>query len=270
MIKQALVIILFLFFIKPASAITFKSDSTGTITDTLGFIYILHQVEAGETFYSIARKYHAEPKKVIELNPRNTLFLDIGETIKVPTGKRLKVPAGKRSNASKTNSAGATKYKVQKSENLYQISKKFKVSVKDLKKWNNLSGNNLSLGQELIVKNPNKWPEIRETEDDAPVPPNSKNNKIEAVNENGIAGWIDSKYLDPKKSLALHKTAPVGTIIRITNKMNNKSVFVKVIGTLPEMDDNQNLIILISKTAKDYLGVIDPRFQCTLEYSLSH
>ncbi|CAM4010998.1 glucosaminidase domain-containing protein [Flavobacterium antarcticum] len=43
-------------------------------------------------------------------------------------------------------------YEVQPGETLYAISKKFDISVDDLKKKNNLSDNTLSIGQRLIVK----------------------------------------------------------------------------------------------------------------------
>lgn len=43
-------------------------------------------------------------------------------------------------------------YEVQKGETLYAISKKFNITVDDLKKKNNLSDNTLSVGQRLIIK----------------------------------------------------------------------------------------------------------------------
>lgn len=43
-------------------------------------------------------------------------------------------------------------YEVQQGETLYAISKKFNISVEELKKKNNLTDNTLSIGQRLIVK----------------------------------------------------------------------------------------------------------------------
>jgi len=45
----------------------------------------------------------------------------------------------------------AKTYIVQKGDTLYSISKKFGISVEELKNKNNLSGNEISIGQELIV-----------------------------------------------------------------------------------------------------------------------
>lgn len=44
------------------------------------------------------------------------------------------------------------KYTVVKGDSLYSISKKFNISIDDLKKKNNLSDNTISLGQSIIVK----------------------------------------------------------------------------------------------------------------------
>jgi flagellum-specific peptidoglycan hydrolase FlgJ len=46
----------------------------------------------------------------------------------------------------------ANLYEVQKGETLYAISRKFNISVEDLKKKNNLPDNTISIGQKLIVR----------------------------------------------------------------------------------------------------------------------
>jgi flagellum-specific peptidoglycan hydrolase FlgJ len=45
-----------------------------------------------------------------------------------------------------------SKYRVVKGDTLYSISKKFNISIEELKKKNNLNDNSLSLGQTIIVK----------------------------------------------------------------------------------------------------------------------
>ena len=88
------------------------------------------------------------------------------------------------------------------------------------------------------------------------------------VIEQGVASWIEDQDFNANKYYALHRTAPKGTIIKITNRMNQKSVFVKVIGVLPETGDNEGLLIKISKASADKLGVLDRRFQADLVYGL--
>ena len=42
-------------------------------------------------------------------------------------------------------------YKVKSGDSLYQISKKYNVTIDAIKKLNNLSGNTLNIGQELKI-----------------------------------------------------------------------------------------------------------------------
>jgi LysM repeat protein len=89
------------------------------------------------------------------------------------------------------------------------------------------------------------------------------------LNENGVASWIRDDDINPNKYYALHRSAPIGTIIKVSNKMNNKYVFVKVVGTLPDTGDNTDLIIKISKASAEKLGVRDSKFQCELNYGVN-
>lgn len=69
-----------------------------------------------------------------------------------------------------------------------------------------------------------------------------------------------------RKYLALHRTAPMGTILKVRNEMNNREVFVRVMGKLPDTALTDKLIIKISKSAYDRLGAIDPRFRVEVTY----
>lgn len=52
----------------------------------------------------------------------------------------------------KSEISGNNQYVVVKGDTLYSISKKFSISIDDLKKKNNISNNTLSLGQSIIIK----------------------------------------------------------------------------------------------------------------------
>jgi len=53
-----------------------------------------------------------------------------------------------------TAMGGEATHMVEKGDTLYRISKQYGVSVDDLKFWNNLGGNLISVGQKLIVSSP--------------------------------------------------------------------------------------------------------------------
>lgn len=75
------------------------------------------------------------------------------------------------------------------------------------------------------------------------------------------SGWTDKKYY------CLHNTASQGTIIKITNAANGKFVFAKVLDLMPDIKQNENLLISISNAAADELGVSQGNFNCTINYS---
>ena len=68
------------------------------------------------------------------------------------------------------------------------------------------------------------------------------------------------------KFLALHKTAKVGTVIKVKNRMNNLTVYVRVVGEIPDTADNQNILIKLNKRAYDQLKALDNRFLVELSY----
>lgn len=83
--------------------------------------------------------------------------------------------------------------------------------------------------------------------------------------EAGLAELIEGTDGN-RKYLALHRSAPMGTILKVRNEMNNREVFVRVMGKLPDTAMTDKLIIKISKSAYDRLGAIDPRFRVQVTY----
>ncbi|MBI3883940.1 MAG: LysM peptidoglycan-binding domain-containing protein [Sphingobacteriales bacterium] len=75
------------------------------------------------------------------------------------------------------------------------------------------------------------------------------------------SGWEDGKYY------CLYNNAFPGTIIKITNNVTGKSAFAKVLDIMPDIQQNQDVIIRLSNAAAQELGVTDVRFDCTISYS---
>lgn len=85
------------------------------------------------------------------------------------------------------------------------------------------------------------------------------------VVETGFAEAIEGES-SSKKHLCLHKSAPIGSILQVKNETNGQSVFVKVIGKLPETGSNEKLIIRISRQAYDRLLAVGKRFPVEVSY----
>ena len=115
------------------------------ITDTIAK-YIkknnTYIVQKGDSLYQIAKKYNTTIEKIKTLNNLTSNSLSIGQQLYIPT-----------SEAEQESTQSKNTYIVQKGDSLYQIAKKYNITVDELKKINNLNTNTLSIGQILNIPN---------------------------------------------------------------------------------------------------------------------
>ena len=74
------------------------------------------------------------------------------------------------------------------------------------------------------------------------------------------SGWQDGKYY------ALMNNVPVGTIIKVANPSNGKTVYAKVLGNLPDMKESSGLTRRISDAAATELGWAANKFPVSVHY----
>jgi LysM repeat protein len=86
-----------------------------------------------------------------------------------------------------------------------------------------------------------------------------------ATTEKGPGGWFKSNAA-AGKYYALHNSAQRGTIVKVTNPLNGKYIYAKVLETIPQIKQNAGLIIKLSDTALEALGTNDAKFYCELSY----
>lgn len=301
-----------------------------------------HTVAAKESFYSIGRMYNVHPKELASYN--NIPFdkgLSIGQVIKIPASgnatpmpdvpaptavhevKTVPVKSEPQKAEMKNNTGGQPIYHtVAAKEGLYGITKKYNISIADIKKWNNLQSDALSIGDNLIVgyngnstttqsvttKQVPETPVVTKKEEPkvveskaapqkneektAPaVVTTAKQTEVERGNvnynggifknlynqqnqsgkersETGLAGIFKSTSgWDDGKFYCLHNTAPAGSIVKITNTANGKAVYAKVLDLIPDLKQNNNLVVRLSNAAATELGITEnENFNCTLQY----
>lgn len=125
-----------------------------------------HKVVAGETLYSISRKYGIAVEDITKEN-ENILKngLQAGQTLKLKTTKTIlndeEVKEVLKSTNTDTNLADNSdasevsiiKHHVEPKETLYSISKKYNVSVEEIKQQNEaILKKGLQTGQEIVIK----------------------------------------------------------------------------------------------------------------------
>ena len=81
----------------------------------------------------------------------------------------------------------------------------------------------------------------------------------DAATFKSTSGWQDKKYY------VLMSNVPPGTVLKISSS-KNKVVYAKVLGSMPEMKENNGLLLRISNAAASYLGIIDPKFPVQVSY----
>ena len=237
-----------------------------------------HAVKPGETLYSISRAYSISVTDIRNWNNLTSNNLEIGQIL-VVSNKAKDVRTSKPGPKKQSKNDQPNYHVVSKGETLYSISRKYSVDVTDIKKWNSLSSNSLEIGDKLKIS-ANQSSSIQKSidadqaaSDAIPVKTekievnNSSDNLsgIDPIEEEGFAAPIDED-LDTQKYLCLHKSAPVGTIIKLKNEMNNSIAFVRVVGKLPDTGVNKNILIRVSKPAYEQLGGIDNKFPIVASY----
>jgi hypothetical protein len=81
----------------------------------------------------------------------------------------------------------------------------------------------------------------------------------------GIALW-EKNDPDTESFLAMHKTAKIGSVIKLQNPVTDNIVVAQVIGHIPNNVYADDIDIIISKAVAQKLGALDSRFQIIMTY----
>ncbi|GAB3997977.1 hypothetical protein GCM10028807_44410 [Spirosoma daeguense] len=331
-----------------------------------GKLFILHRVNEGQTLFAIARKYKRSVAEIKAANPTMKDAVKYDQLLRIPAPdgtisrkeeramdkairkrekeekRAAKATEDKKSSDNKPTKesqknedpARAGIHVVEPHQTLYSLANRYGVLQADIRRWNNLPGNNVLIGQALIVSEkaylartpasqvvprpskpversatspaasapkptpaqpttsrpaerkaskPNRStdvaskpsaPESQSTAstqpveevelpspgNDAPMPTQGRR-----ISASGVAEMINGSD-GSGKYLALHRTAPIGTLVQVRNEFNNQSLWVKVIGRLPNTGVNDKILIKLSGQAFAKLSPEDKRFRAEVSY----
>src|SRR4051812_5555221 len=94
--------------------------------------YIKHTISKGDNITSIAKKYGVKPKAITDANPNAPKILKLNSVLLIPNTNQTVVAV--TNEAAVNNNRGT--HEVLAKETLWGISKKYNVSVEDLKTAN--------------------------------------------------------------------------------------------------------------------------------------
>jgi len=131
-----------------SNVVTTKNSKT---TNNSGIVY--HKIRRGENLGLIAAKYGVSVNQLRDWNNISGNKIMAGRNLRIyPDGTSNSVAVNETKNTVTTKN-NLYKYKIKKGDNLSEIAEKFGVSTQQIKKWNNISGNNIIAGKTLIIYN---------------------------------------------------------------------------------------------------------------------
>lgn len=218
-------------------------------------------VKSGDTVTGIARQFGMKPQEILALNNiKNANHIRQGQEIIVIDNRQLAaapaVPVVVAAAPATTTVETRRYHAVLQGETLSSIARTYGTTVARLMEWNNLTAANTNLkpGQKIIVGDLKN-----DIKSDKFLP-----GKGRIVNERGMGAMI--KGVDANISVALHRTAPEGSVIRVYNESTKRAVLVKVIGKIPDVDSDKKVIVKLSKGACRALGTMNDRFPVEVTY----
>jgi LysM repeat protein len=298
-------------------------DSVG-VEKVGGKIFVLHRVNQGQTMFAVVRQYGTTIHALREANPGMSDGIQSGQMIRVPYTPKAatkdakkqeasvaakpdlkeakpvpsapvakpSAPATTPSAASAVSVASNGIHKVEPGQTLYRVAVKYGILMADIRKWNNLSDDNLKDGQELIVSErgggkanaPTVTPSaprvvtnvvkdsvrakavvaekvVKPVEEVAPA----KVIRGKSKSESGLAEGIETDE-STSKFLGLHRTAPIGSLVQVLNEYNQESIIVRIIGRIPDTSANDDIIIKLSSRAFEKVSPSSKRFRAVVSY----
>jgi LysM repeat protein len=241
----------------------------------------IHRVGPKETLYSISKQYGVTVDEIKSWNTLTSNGLNLGQELLIKDKiQEKKVVSSKIPDSKEINT-----HTVTAAETMYAISRKYGVTIQQLKEWNQLTSTDLKPGQVIFISGSAGPNESNKSDDKASgIKVDLKNNEgnsksdflkesenknrstlnpsnipvtesvtgSDEVHETGMAALLEGTDGN-RKYLAYHRTMKPGAILRVKNNTTRKEVFVRVIGNLPGTEAS-DVVIRISKSAFDRLS----------------
>ncbi len=237
----------------------------------------IHEMEKGQTLYSLARFYGLKLGSLLAFNP------DLSRQGEFEEGQPVLIPIPD-SAIVKTWEYGYSKagyvpvhYVVKHGDNFYRIATHmFGIPMDTLKNWNGLERTMMFTGMQLHVGylSLSGIPDSLQLANASPLGAKMQQMQTEfeymstvrkSKFHSGAAYWQREKK-GKTDFYALHRHAPVGSVIQVRNPMKKKTIYAKVIARIPDRAYGDDIIVVLSPSVAKMLGAKDPRFYVEIRY----
>lgn len=266
----------------PGRMLSFK-DSVFVGVSAPQKAYLQHIVKRGQNLKGLEEYYSISIGDIKYLNPHihNINNIAAGATLNIPIPIDCIIREDNEMTAVKWKVVPLF-YRVKKGETLFRIAKVyFDMPIQTLQERNQLATNTLSTGQILHIG----WMDVKGIDRKqrtysgltgilrqrnveykkiydkiVAAKPNTK-----PVKQRGIGVW--KKTSKRTNTLyAMHRTAKIGSILKVYSPATKRTVYVKVIGRLSDTQYRADVILYLSPAPAVALGAVNERFRLELEF----
>ncbi|MGB3546377.1 MAG: LysM domain-containing protein [Saprospiraceae bacterium] len=246
------------------------TDTVMLETDLSGTLRFSHQLEPGQTLFSLAKFYGLGLEEIYAYNPYQRRGYRSGDLVSVPIPSRAliyRMPADLWS-----RNYAQVFYRVKRGDTLFGISRRaFGMSSDSLIMVNNpIERSGLRPGQLLFVG----WlrtdgiPKAWQEESGGPYVRLNRNYKMAYLRATGgkpqpetrgKAAWTSAGSRE-NGFYALHRTAPIGSYLLVVHPGTRQELYLKVIGRLPDQVYDRQTIIVVSPLVVRAFNIHDKAF----------
>ncbi len=253
-----------------------RYDTVFLTANAFGEKIFVHKIAPKQTLYSLAKFYGLSTEELYFYNPglkNKNIAVDTPVSIPIPNSaiQRYKGPDFV------VWKYIPVYYVVKKGDTMYRIAKNyFRMPIEDLMERNDLIDMTMKVGQILHVG----WMKLggipKEYRRVAGGPLSARNKAMRLLymkqsqykreyNQKGAAAWKNNAKKDTD-FYALHASAPINSVISVTNPMTRRIVYAKVVGRIPVTTYDDNVKVVLSPLAAKFLGAKDPKFFVRIKY----
>lgn len=254
---------------KPKGKVDKAADKTVARTASVANNGI-HVVESGQTLYSLAVRYSVTMADIRRWNDLGADGIQVGQSLIV---SEKAFDAKKGDDGAATASTAKTRPTATKTTEPEPVKLEAKpiITPEPLPTPGTKPKPKPTEAKPVEPKPTEKPAEPKSTEPKATAPrsdnePVANVRKANVKSEIGFADLIEGNDASTKY-LALHRSAPVGTLVQVRNDITNQSLYVKVIGKLPDTGINNQVLIRLSGRAFEKLSPNGQRFRAEVSYS---
>jgi LysM repeat protein len=218
-----------------------------------------HIVKQGETLYSISKTYGVKLKDLLQANPALTAKSNIKPGLKITIPGKATVHSETGIQAS-NHKPKTTVIVPSTPDTPYKDEDNKTRTIAPVSTENILAVNTDQPVINTTASSPYSLRTTATTSSDYPGVFSQYTAHGYKLNKaRGAANFLDDNT-SGNPYLALYSNAETGSVIKVTNLMNKKSVYVKVVGRVPAIDAGKEVILKLSNKVAQELGALDAKF----------